>query len=233
MKPTQTASCENVLVIDVGGTNVKLLATGQKMPRKIPSGPTMTAKKMVGLVKKTTGDWKFDCIAMGYPGPVIHGHPLREPHNLGGGWVGFDFHKAFGRPIKIINDAAMQALGSYKGGRMLFLGLGTGLGAAMIVDGVLQPMELAHLIYKHEKSYEDYLGIRGLEHLGKKKWRRYVAKIVKALKDALEADYVVLGGGNSKKLKKLPPGARLGSNDNAFRGGFLLWNANASKAAVE
>ena len=147
--------------------------------------------------------------------------------------MGFDFHKAFGRPIKIINDAAMQALGSYKGGRMLFLGLGTGLGAAMIVDGVLQPMELAHLVYKHEKSYEDYLGIRGLEHLGKKKWRRYVAKIVKALKDALEADYVVLGGGNSKKLKKLPPGARLGSNDNAFRGGFLLWNANASKAAVE
>jgi polyphosphate glucokinase len=233
MKPTQTGSCENVLVIDVGGTNVKLLATGQKMPRKIPSGPTMTAKNMVRLVKKAAQDWKFDCISMGYPGPVIHGHPLREPHNLRGGWVGFDFHKAFGHPIRIINDAAMQALGSYKGGRMLFLGLGTGLGAAMIVDGVLQPMELAHLIYKHEKSYEDYLGIRGLEHLGKKKWRRYVAKIVKALKDALEADYVVLGGGNSKKLKKLPPGARLGSNDNAFRGGFLLWNANAPKPAVK
>ncbi len=223
MRNTKTEDHENVLVIDVGGTNIKLLASGQKIPRKIPSGPAMTAKNMVRLVKTTARDWKFDCISMGYPGPVIHGHPLREPHNLGGGWVAFDFRKAFGHPIKIINDAAMQALGSYKGGRMLFLGLGTGLGATMIVDGVLQPMELAHLIYKHGKTYEEYLGIRGLEHLGKKKWRRYVAKIVQALKDALEADYVVLGGGNSKKLKKLPPGARLGSNDNAFRGGFLLW----------
>jgi polyphosphate glucokinase len=161
---------------------------------------------------------------MGYPGPVILGRPLREPHNLGGGWVGFNFRNAFGRPIKIINDAAMQALGSYKGGRMLFLGLGTGLGAAMIVHGVLQPMELGHLAYKKGKTYEDYLGIRGFKRLGKKKWRRYVAKIVKALKDALEADYVVLGGGNSKKLKRLPPGTRLGDNANAFRGGFRMWN---------
>jgi polyphosphate glucokinase len=231
VKNTKTENYENILVIDVGGTNIKLLASGQKIPRKIPSGPTMTAKNMVRLVKKTARDWKFGCISMGYPGPVIHGHPLREPHNLGGGWVGFDFRKAFGHPIKIINDAAMQALGSYKGGRMLFLGLGTGLGAAMIVDGVLQPMELAHLIYKHGKTYEEYLGIRGLEHLGKKKWRRDVAKIVKALKDALEADYVVLGGGNSKKLKKLPTGARLGNNENAFRGGFLMWNA--PKTVVE
>lgn len=233
MKPTQTANCEKILVIDVGGTNVKLLASGQKIPRKIPSGPTMTAKNMVRLVKKTVRDWEFDCISMGYPGPVIHEHPLREPHNLGGGWVGFDFRKAFGRPIKIINDAAMQALGSYKGGRMLFLGLGTGLGAAMIVDGVLQPMELAHLIYKHGKTYEDYLGIRGLKRLGKKKWHRDVAKIVKALKDALEADYVVLGGGNSKKLKKLPPSARLGNNENAFRGGFLMWNAPKAAGGSE
>jgi polyphosphate glucokinase len=225
MEPTQTADCEKILVIDVGGTHIKLLASGQKVPREIPSGPTMTAKKMVRLVKTAVRDWKFDCISMGYPGPVIHGHPLREPHNLGGGWVGFNFRKAFGHPIKIINDAAMQALGSYKGGRMLFLGLGTGLGAAMIVDGVLQPMELAHLIHKHGKTYEDYLGLRGLKRSGKKKWRRYVAEIVKTLKDALEADYVVLGGGNSKKLKKLPPGARLGNNENAFRGGFLLWNA--------
>jgi polyphosphate glucokinase len=231
MKPTQPANCENILVIDVGGTHIKVLASGQKVSREIPSGPTMTARKMVPLVRKAVRDWKFDCISIGYPGPVIHGHPLREPHNLGGGWVGFDFRKAFGRPTKIINDAAMQALGSYKGGRMLFLGLGTGLGAAMIVDGVLQPMELAHLLYKKGKTYEDYLGIRGLERLGKKKWRRYVAKIVKALKDALEADYVVLGGGNSKKLKKLPPSARLGSNENAFRGGFLLWKA--SKPTLE
>jgi polyphosphate glucokinase len=224
MSGPQTAKSQIILVIDVGGTHIKLLATGHKVPRKIPSGPTMTAKKMVRLVKQAVGDVKFDCVSMGYPGPVIHGHPLREPYNLGGGWVGFNFRKAFGRPIKIINDAAMQALGSYKGGRMLFLGLGTGLGAAMIVDGVLQPMELAHLAYKKGKTYEDYLGLSGLKRLGKKKWRRYVAKIVKALKDAVEADYVVLGGGNSKKLKNLPPGTRLGSNTNAFRGGFRMWN---------
>ena len=183
----------------------------------------MTARKMVKLVKQTVQDWKFDRISMGYPGPVVHGHPLREPHNLGGGWVGFNFRHAFGRPIKIINDAAMQALGSYRGGRMLFLGLGTGLGAAMIVDGVLEPMELARLAYKRGKTYEDYLGLKGLKRLGIKKWRRYVAKIVKVLKDALEADYVVIGGGNSKKLKKLPPGARLGDNTNAFRGGLRMW----------
>lgn len=212
-----------VLVIDVGGTHIKLLVTGQKERRKIASGPTMTASKMVGLVKKVVKDWQFDCVSMGYPGPVIHGHPLREPHNLGGGWVGFNFRKAFGRPIRVINDAAMQALGSYHGGRMLFLGLGTGLGAAMIVEGVLQPMELAHLVYKKGKSYEDYLGAQGLKHLGKKKWRHYVTKVTKALKAALEADYVVLGGGNSRKLKTLPPGTQLGSNDNAFRGGFRMW----------
>jgi len=223
MKVARTAKSPAVLVIDVGGTNVKLLASGEKQPRKIPSGPTMTASKMARLVKQSVRDWNFDCVSMGYPGPVIHGHPLREPHNLGGGWVGFNFHKAFGRPIKIVNDAAMQALGSYKGGRMLFLGLGTGLGAAMIVDGVLQPMELAHLGYKKGKSYEDYLGARGLKQLGKKKWRHYVAKITEALKTALEADYVVLGGGNSKKVKKLPSGTQLGSNANAFRGGFRMW----------
>lgn len=213
-----------ILVIDVGGSNIKLLATGRKIPRKIPSGRTMTASKMVKLVKQVVEDWKFDRISMGYPGPVINGHPLSEPRNLGGGWVGFNFRNGFARPIKIINDAAMQALGSYKGGRMLFLGLGTGLGAAMIVDGVLQPMELAHLVYEKGKTYEDYLGLSGLKRLGRKKWRRHVAKIVKALKNALEADYVVLGGGNSKKLKKAPPGARLGGNANAFRGGFRMWN---------
>lgn len=223
MSRAQTAK---ILVIDVGGTHIKLLATGQKVPRKIPSGPSMTPRKMVKFVKQAVRDWKFDRVSMGYPGPVVNGHPLHEPHNLGKGWVGFNFHSAFGRPIKIINDAAMQALGSYEGGRMLFLGLGTGLGAAMIIDGVLQPMELAHLSYKKGKTYEDYLGLNGLKRLGKKKWRQYVAKIVKALKAALEADYVVLGGGNSKKLKKLPPGARLGSNTNAFRGGFRLWDAH-------
>jgi len=226
MKAAQTAKSPKVLVIDVGGTNIKLLATGQNEPRRYPSGLSMTPQKMVRLVKKSVSDWKFDCISLGYPGPIINGHPLREPHNLGRGWVGFNFQKAFSCPVKILNDAAMQAVGSYEGGRMLFLGLGTGLGSAMIVDGILQPMELAHLGYKNGKSYEDYLGLRGLERMGKKKWRRYVAKIAKSLKTALDADYVVLGGGNSKKLKKLPQGARFGNNENAFLGGFRLWQKN-------
>jgi polyphosphate glucokinase len=217
---------KKILVIDVGGTHVKLLMTGQKEPVKFVSGPTMTASKMVRDVKKIIRDWKFDAITIGYPGPIINGHALREPHNLGGGWVGMNFQKAFGHPLKVMNDAAMQALGSYKGGKMLFLGLGTGLGSAMISDGVLEPMELAHLQYKKGKTYEDYLGIRGLEKYGKKRWRREVFKVTELLKAALEADYVVLGGGNSKKLKKLPPGARLGSNDNAFVGGFRLWQPN-------
>jgi predicted NBD/HSP70 family sugar kinase len=212
-----------VLVIDVGGTHIKLLTTGQTAPVKIPSGPSVTASEMVRIVKEAVHDWKFDCITLGYPGPIINGHPLREPHNLGHGWVGFDFTKAFGCPVKVTNDAAMQALGSYQGGRMLFLGLGTGLGSAMIVDGVLEPMELAHLMYKHGKTYEDYLGLRGLKRMGKKKWRHHVAKVVKTLMASLEADYVVLGGGNSKKVKELPPGARRGSNENAFIGGFRLW----------
>jgi polyphosphate glucokinase len=223
MKIVRMSKTPKVLVVDVGGTNVKMLATGQKEPRKIPSGPTMTARKMVSVVKEGVKDWKFDRVSLGYPGPIINGHPLREPHNLGSGWMNFDFSKAFGCPVKIINDASMQALGSYKGGRMLFLGLGTGLGSAMIVEGMLEPMELAHLLYKNGKTYEDYLGLRGLERMGKKKWRRHVAKITKKLKEALEADYVVLGGGNSKKLKKLPPGARLGTNENAFLGGFRMW----------
>jgi len=223
MKPAQTAKSHKVLVVDVGGTNIKMLATGQKEPRKFPSGPTMTAGKMVRKVRETVKDWKFDRVSLGYPGPIINGHPLREPHNLASGWMKFDFSKAFGCPVKILNDAAMQALGSYQGGRMLFLGLGTGLGSAMIVEGVLEPMELAHLAYKHGKTYEDYLGLRGIERLGKKKWRQHVAKIAKQLKATLEADYVVLGGGNVKKLKKLPPGTRLGNNLNAFQGGFRMW----------
>ena len=224
MNRVQTGKSSKVLVIDVGGTNIKLLATGQKDARKIPSGPSMTASKMVREVKNCAKDWAFDCVSLGYPGPVINGHPLREPHNLGGGWMKFDFREAFGCPVKVINDAAMQALGSYKGGRMLFLGLGTGLGSAMIVDGILEPMELAHLTYRKGKTYEDYLGLRGLKRLGKKKWRRQVTKIVEKLKTALEADYVVLGGGNIKKLKKLPPGTTLGSNANAFVGGFRMWS---------
>jgi predicted NBD/HSP70 family sugar kinase len=223
MKSAQKTKSPKVLVIDIGGTNVKMLATGQKEQTRFPSGPKMTAASMVKQVKAITKDWDYDCISLGYPGPIINGHPLREPHNLGGGWMRFNFSKAFECPVKIINDASMQALGSYEGGRMLFLGLGTGLGSAMIVDGVLQPMELAHLLYKKGKTYEDYLGVRGLERLGKKKWRHHVAEVVELLKAALDADYVVIGGGNSKKLKTLPDGAHLGNNENAFRGGFRLW----------
>jgi len=216
---------KNILVIDVGGTNVKVRATGQKEPVKIPSGKKMTAEKMVREVLKVSKGWKYEAVSIGYPGPVIHGHPLSEPHNLGGGWMGFDFKKAFKRPVKIVNDAAMQALGVYHGGRMLFLGLGTGLGSAMIVDGILEPMELAHLPYKKGLTYEDYLGIHGLKRLGKKKWRKKVFEVVELLKNSLEADHMVLGGGNSKMLKELPPGAQLGDNSTAFTGGVRLWES--------
>jgi polyphosphate glucokinase len=214
-----------VLVVDVGGTSIKLLATGQKEARKFPSGPKMTAETMVRVAKKTAKDWDYDVVSIGYPGPVVHGRPLREPHNLAPGWVNFDFQQAFGRPVRIVNDAAMQALGSYQGGRMLFLGLGTGLGSAMIVDGSLEPMELAHLPYKNGKTYEDYVGLRGLERLGRKKWQQHVCKVVRQLRDALVAEEVVLGGGNVKKLEQLPPGTRLGTNANAFVGGFRIWRA--------
>jgi polyphosphate glucokinase len=213
-----------ILVIDVGGTHVKIRATGQAEPVKIASGPKMTAKRMVKDVREATAGWKYSRISIGYPGPVVHGHPLQEPHNLGDGWVGFDFKKAFGHPVKIVNDAAMQALGIYRGGRMLFLGLGTGLGSAMIVDGILEPMEIAHLPYKKGRTYEDYVGIRGLKRLGKKKWRDHVEDVVKKFKNALQVDDVVLGGGNSKLLKKLPPGCRLGNNSTAFTGGLRLWD---------
>ena len=218
-----------ILVIDVGGTHIKLRATSHKREIKIPSGPKMTARKMVAAVRKLIVGWQYEAITIGYPGAVLHGHIVGEPHNLGHGWVGFNFKKAFARPVKIINDAAMQALGSYEGKRMLFLGVGTGLGSAMIVDGVLQPMELAHLPYKNGRTYEDYVGLAGLKRLGKKKWRRHVNDVVKQLKTALEADYVVLGGGNARLLKKLPAGARLGDNTNAFRGGYRLWAKSHSR----
>jgi polyphosphate glucokinase len=212
----------NVLVIDTGGTHVKILATGKTTHREFSSGPTLTAKGMVSAVKKLAGDWEYDKVSIGYPGLVVHGRPVLEPHNLGPGWVGFDFAGAFKRPVKIINDAAMQALGSYKGGKMLFLGLGTGLGSAMIVDGIVVPMELAHLPYR-KATYEDYVGIRGLKKHGKKRWRQHVVDVVKRLTAALEPGDVVLGGGNVKKLKKLPPGCRASDNANAFIGGFRMW----------
>jgi polyphosphate glucokinase len=214
-----------VLVLDVGGTHVKMLATGHKTRIEFDSGPTMTAKKMVAEVKKAVkkAGWKYDVVSMGYPGPVLHYRPVAEPHNLGEGWLAFNFRRAFGHPVKIINDAAMQAVGSYGGRRMLFLGLGTGLGTALIVDSVLEPMELAHLPFKKGRTYEDYVGLKGLKRLGRKKWRKEVAEVIRLLKAATQADYVVVGGGNARLLKKLPPNTRLGDNNNAFRGGFRLW----------
>jgi polyphosphate glucokinase len=191
----------------------------------------MTAAQMVAGVKKlvASAGWKYEVVSIGYPGPVLHDRPIMEPHNLGKGWVGFNFHKAFRRPVKILNDAAMQAVGSYDEGRMLFLGLGTGLGTALIVDSVIEPMELAHLPYKKGRTYEEYVGVKGLERLGRKKWRKEVAEVVGLLKIATQAEYVVLGGGNARLLKKLPEGARLGDNENAFRGGFRLWQVTPKK----
>ncbi len=217
----------SVLVIDVGGTNIKILATGQEERRKIPSGPSMTARRMVDAVGAAAKDWEYEAVSIGYPGPVVRGRPVAEPHNLGRGWVGFDYRKAFGCPVKLINDAAMQALGSYERGKMLFLGLGTGLGSAMIVDGIIEPMELAHLPYRRA-TYEYYLGKQGMKRAGKKKWRKTVAEVVERLAAALEPDYIVLGGGNVRKLKELPPGCRIGDNSNAFLGGFRLWEDNVS-----
>jgi predicted NBD/HSP70 family sugar kinase len=220
-----------ILVIDVGGTHVKALATGRKKPVEIPSGPEMTPAKMVVAVQAATVDWKYDGVSIGYPGPVIHGRPVAEPRHLGTGWVGFNFKKAFERPVKIVNDAAMQALGSYRGGRVLFLGLGTGLGSALIVDNVLVPMELAHLPYKDGQSYEDYVGLVGLERQGRKKWCLQVKQVVQQLKAAMQADYVVLGGGNARLLKKPPLGIRVGNNANAFQGGYRLWSKPSSGSA--
>jgi polyphosphate glucokinase len=212
----------SVLAIDIGGTHVKILATGQKGRRKFQSGPKLTPKLMVAGVKKLAHDWSYDVVSIGYPGPVRHNRPIAEPHNLAKGWVGFDFEAAFNCPVKVINDAAMQALGSYRRGRMLFLGLGTGLGSTFIVDGIIEAMELGHLPYK-KATYEDYVGLRGLKKHGKKKWQKHVADVVERLVAALEPDEVVLGGGDVKKLKKLPKGCRAGDNANAFLGGFRLW----------
>ncbi len=220
----------NILVIDVGGTHVKVLGTGWDTLREFVSGPGLTPKRMVSGVKKLVAGWKYDVVAIGYPGPVLRDRPIVEPWNLGKGWVGFDFKAAFKRPVKLVNDAAMQALGSYRRGKMLFLGLGTGLGSAMILDGLAEPMELGHLPYK-KSTFEDYVGLRGVEKYGKKKWRAFVADVVKRLIAALEPDEVVLGGGNVKKLKKMPPGCRAGENGNAFLGGFRLWQQPGERPA--
>jgi polyphosphate glucokinase len=222
----------NVLVVDVGGTNVKMLATGQEEARRFSSGPTMTPKQMVSGVKELAADWQYDVVSIGYPGLVLRGRVAAEPYNLAPGWVGFNFAAAFGRPVKIINDAAMQALGSYQGGEMLFLGLGTGLGSALVMDGVVVPMELGHLSYKNG-TYEDYVGLRGLQRLGRKKWQHHVQYGVERLITAFHPDDVVIGGGNAKKLTELPPGCRAGDNANAFLGGFRLWeDAQSRQSAV-
>jgi len=214
----------NVLVIDVGGTHVKILATQQTEKREFESGKKLTAAKMVEKVKTLAGDWQYDVVSIGYPGPLLHQRVAAEPYNLGKGWVGFDFKAAFGRPVKLMNDAAMQALGGYRGGRMLFLGFGTGLGTTLIVDGVIEPMEIGHLPYR-KATYEDYVGVRALERLGKKKWCRYVLDVIERLSAAFEPDDIVLGGGNVKLLDVLPPGCRAGDNANAFVGGFRMWDA--------
>jgi polyphosphate glucokinase len=212
----------NVLAIDIGGTWIKLLVSGQTEPQRVESSPTLTPQRMVDDVKNAAADWKYDVVSIGYPGPVVNGRPLTDPWNLGQGWVGFDFDKAFGRPVRVINDAAMQALGTYRGRKMLFLGLGTGLGSCMIVDGIVEPMELGHLPYR-DATFEDYVGIRGLRRLGMEKWREHVADVVTRLTAALEPEEVVLGGGNVHNLEKLPPGCRAGDNSDAFAGAFRLW----------
>lgn len=214
---------KKILVIDVGGTNIKILATGQTEQRKVPSGPDLSAEQMVTKVLDAAKDWEYDAISIGYPGPVIHGRITKEPVNLGGGWVDFDFASHFGKPVKIVNDAAMQAIGSYRGGRMLFLGLGTGLGSTLVVDDVVVPMELGHMPYRRDSTFEEHVGQAGLDRMGKKEWRETVHDVVRRLRDAFLVDYVVLGGGNSKKLKELPEGAILGGNENAFTGGFRMW----------
>jgi polyphosphate glucokinase len=220
-----------ILVVDIGGHHVKLLASGESEPRAFVSGGRLSPQQMVRGTLDASRDWRYEVVSIGYPGPVLHGRPVREPHNLGRGWVGFDYEAALGRPVKLVNDAAMQAIGSYEGGTMLFLGLGTGLGSALMVDGRVEAMELAHLPYRKGRSYEDYVGERGLQRLGTKKWRKAVIDVVETLRAALRPDYVVLGGGNARKLdaQALPAQVRLGDNANAFVGGFRLW-ADAAHA---
>ena len=220
-----------IIAIDVGGTHVKFLLSGKKTVRKFDSGLHLTPSEMVARVTTMTKDWRFDVVSIGYPGPVVRNRAMAEPHNLGKGWVGFRFERAFGCPVRVVNDAAMQALGSFKKKKMLFLGLGTGLGSALVVNGAVEPMELAHLPYR-KGTYEDYLGLCGLKRRGKKKWRKSVFDVVERLAHALQSEEVVLGGGNVKKMKMLPPQCRIGDNKNAFLGGFRLWETDKGLARI-
>jgi polyphosphate glucokinase len=223
----------NILVIDIGGTNVKVASTDVPVPIKIPSGPTMTAAMMCRKVLAATKGWSYDRISIGYPGPVVHHRPIAEPRNLGPGWMDFNYEKALGKPLRFLNDAAMQALGGYKSGRMLFLGVGTGLGSAMVINGTVIPLELAHLPYKHGHTYEEYVGEAGLKKRGKKKWRASVLDVVELLRAAMVCDTVLLGGGNAKFMKELPSHVMVGSNENAIRGGFRLWDDPIGKRAAK
>jgi polyphosphate glucokinase len=230
-KARKRTSRRTVLSIDIGGTHVKVMTDKDRTRREFESGPELSAKAMVKKVQDLTKDWSYDVISVGYPGPVVHNRPLREPYNLGRGWAGFDFEEAFGRPTKVVNDALMQAIGSYQGGRMLFLGLGTGLGSAMIVDGISEPMELGHLPYRNGKTFEDDVGAAGLKRHGKRKWRKVVDDVIARLFAALEPDYVVLGGGNAEKVDNPPKKVRFGHNANAFEGGFRLWGKGVGKTS--
>jgi polyphosphate glucokinase len=221
-----------ILAIDLGGTHLKFRTSKSCDVVKVDSGPRMTPEEMMRALRVHTRGWKYDRVSLGYPGPVVHNAPLLDPHNLGSGWTRFDFRRAFARrPVRVINDAAMQALGSYEGGRMLFLGLGTGLGSAMVVEGVVQAMELAHMPWKKGRTYEEFLGKAGLERLGRKRWRKQVWKAIEQLSSTLESEYVVLGGGNAKLLDSLPKNVVLGSNGNAFKGAFLLWQKGYQRFA--
>ena len=228
-KTGKRASRQTVLAIDIGGSRVKVMTSTERTRRAFASGPDLSARVMVRKVKALTKDWSYDVVSIGYPGPVVNNRPLSEPHNLGLGWAGFNFEKAFGRPSRVVNDALMQAIGSYQSGRMLFLGLGTGLGSAMIVDGILEPMELAHLPYHGAKTFEQCVGAAALKRVGKKKWQRAVDDVLALLLAALEPDYVMLGGGNADKIDNLPRKVRLGNNAAAFEGGFRLWKKGAVK----
>jgi polyphosphate glucokinase len=219
-----------ILVVDVGGTHVKVLATGRTLKRSLDSGPLLTPRAMVDGVKKLVADWEYDVVSIGVPAPVVRGRIIAEPVNLAKGWMNFDFSEVFGCPVKVVNDAAMQALGSYRRGKLLFLGIGTGLGSALVVNGTVEPLELAHLPYRKGRTFEDYVGRRGLQRLGKKRWRKHVFTVVELLREAILAEDLVLGGGNARFLNRLPPGARLGGNAYAFKGGFALWKDDESRA---
>lgn len=221
-----------ILVIDIGGTNVKVAGSWDRELLKVASGPTMTAGQMAERVLAATKDWEYDVVSIGYPGPVKANQPVKEPRNIGGGWKAFDFEAAFGKPVRVVNDAALQALGSYAGGRMLFMGLGTGLGTAIVSDGRLEPLEIAHLPYKKEQTFEEYLGEAGLERLGKERWIRNVGMVAEMLRNALLCDYVMLGGGNVRKIDTLPPHTRRGGNEYAIDGGIRLWAADTIPTAV-